>query len=244
MAPAVFTERLLGSQRGPGIGRPLTLALLVHVALVAALVVSVRWTKPPVPTMMRAVVMTEAEAPPREADKRKREDAARRNESDRRQKEDIRARTQEAERQAEEAKKKKATEEKRKKMEAAKRRQKDTERALKEQIVAEDKSREEAAREARAGAEVDRQVAVIRQKVERNWNRPPGLDKSPSCIVRVRLVPGGEVLAATVVRGSGNALFDRSVENAVYKASPLPLPADPELFEYFREIEFLFNPKE
>jgi colicin import membrane protein len=49
---------------------------------------------------------------------------------------------------------------------------------------------------------------------------------------------------AVVVRGSGNAAFDRSVENAVHKASPLPLPPDPTLFEHYREIEFLFNPQE
>jgi colicin import membrane protein len=61
--------------------------------------------------------------------------------------------------------------------------------------------------------------------------------------VRVRLVAGGEVLQATVVQSSGNAAFDRSVENAVYKASPLPIPDDKALFDYFRELEFKFRPE-
>ena len=47
-----------------------------------------------------------------------------------------------------------------------------------------------------------------------------------------------------MVRSSGNEIFDRSVEYAVYKAAPLPLPEDPTLFDNFREIEFLFNPEE
>jgi hypothetical protein len=33
------------------------------------------------------------------------------------------------------------------------------------------------------------------------------------------------------------------VENAVYKASPLPLPEDKDLFEHFRELELRFRPE-
>ena len=62
--------------------------------------------------------------------------------------------------------------------------------------------------------------------------------------MRVRLIPGGEVLEAKIVRSSGDAVFDRSVENAVQKASPLPLPENPELLEQFREIEFIFRPED
>ena len=57
------------------------------------------------------------------------------------------------------------------------------------------------------------------------------------------LAASGDVLTVAVVRSSGNDLFDRSVENAVYKASPLPLPEEKDLFDYFRDIEFLFNPE-
>jgi colicin import membrane protein len=246
MAGAAISRHLIGLQRGPGIGGALALALLVHAALVAALIVSVRWNTAPVPKVLRAVVINADEAPVRESEARRREETARKADAENRRHEEAKARAQEAERQrlAEETKKKKAAEEKRRKAEAAKRRQQESERSLKEQLAAEESAREQAAHEARVMGEVDRQVVVIRQKVERNWNRPAGAGKGLSCVVRVRLVQSGEVLGATVVRGSGNAFFDRSVENAVYKASPLPLPGDPELFEHFREIEFVFEPKE
>jgi colicin import membrane protein len=246
MAGAAISRHLFGLQRGPGIGGALALALLVHAALVVALVVSVRWNTAPVPRVLRAVVIDADEVPVRESEARRRDETARKADAEKRRSGEAKVRAQEAERLrlAEETKKKQAAEEKRRKTDAAKRRQKESERSLKEQLAAEEKSRAEAAQEARVLDEVDRQVVVIRQKVERNWNRPPGAGKGLSCVVRVRLVQSGEVLGATVVRGSGNAFFDRSVENAVYKASPLPLPADPELFEHFREIEFVFEPKE
>lgn len=83
---------------------------------------------------------------------------------------------------------------------------------------------------------------IIRQKVERNWIQPAGDMLGLSCIVRVKLIPGGEVVDADITKGSGNALFDRSVELATLKASPLPIPDDPALFKQFRNLEFIFDP--
>ncbi|MEW6332094.1 MAG: cell envelope integrity protein TolA, partial [Pseudomonadota bacterium] len=137
---------------------------------------------------------------------------------------------------------KRVQEEARKKEEA--RRQKLTEQSLQEQLAAEEKARQQVAQAARASAIVDKYIPVIRQRVSQSWNRPVGVAKGLKCVVNVRLALGGKVLAARVVRSSGNAVFDRSVENAVYKAEPLPLPEDPTLFDNFREIEFLFSPEE
>jgi colicin import membrane protein len=123
-----------------------------------------------------------------------------------------------------------------------KRRQKFTEQSLQEQLAAEEKLRTDAAHAARAATIVDKYIPLIRQRVSRSWNSPVGIAKGLKCTVRVRLAPGGKVLSAAVVRPSGNANFDRSVEYAVYKAEPLPLPEDPTLFDNFREIEFVFDP--
>ena len=137
-------------------------------------------------------------------------------------------------------------------------RRKSAESGLKEQLVREEQERGEAKakaekerheakakaeQEARAQSEMARIEGLIRQKVERNWVRPAGWTKGMECIVRVRLAPTGEVINAAVARTSGNPAFDRSVENAVYKASPLPLSDDKGLFEHFRELELRFRPE-
>jgi colicin import membrane protein len=45
------------------------------------------------------------------------------------------------------------------------------------------------------------------------------------------------------VESSGDPAFDRSAEAAVRRASPLPLPANRELFENFRSFTFVFKPQ-
>ncbi len=85
-------------------------------------------------------------------------------------------------------------------------------------------------------------VGGIKNKVQRVWRRPVGVQSGLSCKIRVAQIPGGEVVGATVIKSSGNVQFDRSVEAAVLKASPLPRPKDPDLFE--REIVFIFEPED
>lgn len=232
-----------GSCRDPGLGRAIGYAVLVHLGLIAALVVSFRWSTPPTPAIVQAVVVDEPSPKAKEAESRQRSEAERQAELKKRQDEEHRIKLEDEKKKKATDEKQRAVEAKRRKEEETKRRQKEAEQSLKEQLASEEQGRATAAREARALAEVDKFKAIIGQKVERNWNRPLGMAKGLQCIVRVRLVPGGEVLGATVVRGSGNAAFDRSVENAVHKASPLPLPTDPTLFEHYREIEFLFKPE-
>ncbi|HEC12228.1 MAG TPA: cell envelope integrity protein TolA [Acidiferrobacteraceae bacterium] len=94
-----------------------------------------------------------------------------------------------------------------------------------------------------AQGELNRYEPLIRQRVERFWIRPPGAKTGLKAVLRVRLTPSGEVLTVRVVQSSGNAIFDRSVENAVKKATPLPLPSNPELAEFFSVIDFEFDPQ-
>ena len=118
---------------------------------------------------------------------------------------------------------------------AAEARQREAEQAMQAQIA------EEQAQAAATHA-LSQYIPYIQQKIQRNWIRPAGSPPGMSCLILVKLIPGGEVVDARVVRSSGDALFDRSVETAVLKASPLPLPDDPAMFKYFREINFNFNP--
>ena len=189
----------------------------------------------------------------------KRKDAEKKRLAEQKAKEEAaRKRKEEEQRMAEEQRleeERRLLEEERRREEEEERQRQDAERQLAESLEAEERERrkaaeaeererEEAVRKARALTAAEKYKLLIRQKVSRNWARPPGAQTGLQCTVRVRLVPSGDVLQVTVVKTSGDERFDRSVENAVYKASPLPLPEERDLFEYFREIEFIFNPED
>ena len=131
--------------------------------------------------------------------------------------------------------KQKAEQEAKRKAEAEAAQQREAEKALQAQLA------EEAA-QARAQSALSEFIPYIQDKVQNSWLRPAGSPPGLSCVIQVTLIPGGDVVGTRVVQSSGNALFDSSVERAVQKASPLPLPNDPALFKYFREINFKFVP--
>ena len=91
--------------------------------------------------------------------------------------------------------------------------------------------------------EVAKFKGLIRSEITRNWIFPASYQKGMTCKVLVRLIPSGDVISVRIIQSSGNSAFDRSVEMAVQKASPLSVPK-PEsgLFDYFREVEFVFDP--
>jgi colicin import membrane protein len=61
----------------------------------------------------------------------------------------------------------------------------------------------------------------------------------------VTLLPGGEVLNASLAKSSGNEAYDNAVERAILKAQPLPLPpAEQNLFNKFRDLRLKFSPAE
>jgi colicin import membrane protein len=84
-------------------------------------------------------------------------------------------------------------------------------------------------------------MAQIAAKIERNWNKPPGAVAGLDCEVRVTQVLGGTVTGVTIGRCNGDETVRRSIEDAVNRASPLPAPPDPALFD--RNIRFNFRPK-
>jgi len=74
-------------------------------------------------------------------------------------------------------------------------------------------------------------MALIRQKVERNWSAPASADAELKCSVRVQQVPGGEVIGVKILTCNGDDAVKRSVEAAIYRSSPFPEPSDPSLFD-------------
>ncbi|MBL8198750.1 MAG: cell envelope integrity protein TolA [Chromatiales bacterium] len=85
-------------------------------------------------------------------------------------------------------------------------------------------------------------VALIRQKVERNWVRPPGAAAGLECELHVTQIPGGQVTGVRIGNCPADEAVRRSIEAAVLRASPLPMPANQALFE--RNLRFVFKPEE
>ncbi len=141
--------------------------------------------------------------------------------------------------EAEKKKKKKALEEKRKQEEAQRR--KDDAAELQRSLAEEDRLQAQAKENnAKLQSLRSRYVSLIEQKVERNWLRPVTTNSSMSCEVVVRQTSLGDVIDVSLKKCVNDLAFQRSIERAVWKASPLPPPPSPEVFD--REIHFTFRP--
>ena len=55
-------------------------------------------------------------------------------------------------------------------------------------------------------------------------------------------VPGGEVTGVEIGSCNGDAAVRESIKAAVLRASPLPTPSNPDLFD--RSLKFNFHPDE
>jgi colicin import membrane protein len=60
------------------------------------------------------------------------------------------------------------------------------------------------------------------------------------CVVNVRQIPSGDIVASSVGSCNGDEVVKRSIEAAVTLSSPLPTPSDPALFQ--RNLEVVFEP--
>ena len=136
--------------------------------------------------------------------------------------------------------KKKLAEEKKRKAAAEKKRKAEAERKRKETAMR--KQMEAEQRAARASQAMSKYVPRIQRKVEGNWAYPPRGPEGCNPTVRVNLAPDGKVISAKIVKSSGDPYCDNSVEKAFLKASPIPIPLDPDLYSEFKTIDFPFRP--
>jgi len=122
-------------------------------------------------------------------------------------------------------------------------------------LAAKQKTRDSAARRAQLQAEIANEekahdagmaslrakyMALIKQKIENNWVPPPSTPDGLKCKVEVRQVVGGTVTSANVQTCNGDEAVRQSIVTAVLKASPLPAPPDPTLFD--PDLTFDFAP--
>ena len=91
------------------------------------------------------------------------------------------------------------------------------------------------------GKEYDKYIGMIRSKITRNWRRPPGTVSGLQVTLRVKLFPGGGVADVRVDRSSGDPVYDRSAQEALLAADPLPVPSG-KAFDRFRTLNLKFSP--
>ena len=189
------------------------------------------------------------EKPKKKASNSKAKDlAAKRREAERQRAEQQRREKQRiAAREAERLEKLRQQEDARQKREQ-KQRELAQERARK-QAALDEKLRQEQAAEL---AQQDKQSAnsylqLIQGRLSQNWSRPPSARLGMQTLIELRLVPTGRIVGVKILQSSGDIAFDRSVEQAAFKAAPFSelQSMEPRLFEqYFRVVKVLFNPED
>ncbi|MEA3640368.1 MAG: energy transducer TonB [Lamprobacter sp.] len=88
-----------------------------------------------------------------------------------------------------------------------------------------------------------RWVPAIQERIRQFWVHPAGTWEGNAPVVNVQLEPGGKVITnqVRIITSSGNPMFDQSVVNAIYDASPLPVPSGSD-FEPFRDFNLVLRP--
>jgi colicin import membrane protein len=108
--------------------------------------------------------------------------------------------------------------------------------AAEAKVAAEAKAAADAAEAARQ-EEFNRYVNGIKAKIRGKANVPDSVRGNPRLQVRIRILPGGDVLDIVITRPSGNPVYDTAIERAIRSAQPLPVPpASSELFPRFRDL--------
>lgn len=109
--------------------------------------------------------------------------------------------------------------------------------------IAQEKQAMEAARSEVNQSEIDKYKALIENAIQQYWVVPGDANPNISCDLLIHVGPGGAVLSVQVARSSGDVGLDNSAKTAVFKASPLPVPSDQDLFDQFRELKLTVKPE-
>jgi colicin import membrane protein len=130
----------------------------------------------------------------------------------------------------------------RKAQQLAQQRRIEQERAQREADLRSQLQAEEHLDQARSNGALAQYQNMIAARIQHAWIRPPSAHAGISCQVNITQVPGGAVTAVQVGSCNGDAAVRQSIADAAYRASPLPAPPDPALFD--RDLVVTFAPNE
>lgn len=141
------------------------------------------------------------------------------------------------EREKREKQKEDEAKKKREKEEAAKQKREEELRRKEDERLKQEAEKARAEAAAARKSEIDSWVEKIKRQIRSRANVPDTVTGQPEVQVRIRLLPGGEVLDIAITKRSGNPTYDAAIERGIRSASPLPVPAaNSELFPQFRDL--------
>ena len=73
-------------------------------------------------------------------------------------------------------------------------------------------------------------VLTMQKKVQANWERPPLEQGASNCAASLQLLPSGDVASVTFDTPCTTESIQHSIESAILKSSPLPLPSSSDIF--------------
>jgi colicin import membrane protein len=111
--------------------------------------------------------------------------------------------------------------------------------ALNQSDLQESVADEERLLEARSGPAMASWKQLIEARIHQAWIQPPTVRSGLDCTLTVTQVPGGQIVNVKLDSCNGDAAVQQSIEDAAYRASPLPAPPDPSLF--VRELTIHFT---
>ena len=249
---------------------PVVLAGILHAGILAAMIFAFDFSRPMNPRIPLAIKGTlvsedeirrppapEPEPEPDNSEQLKKEAEERKRQEDlRKERERISRLKKRQEQEAAERKRREEVELERRRVEAERKRLEDVERqraenerkrqeaeaAERQRLLDRELAEEQARLDAMNSGALARYQYAIQQKIQRNWVEPPSAISGLECVVNVRQLPGGEVVGASIGQCNGDDAVKRSIEAAVFKASPLPEPEDPTLFD--RNLRITFKPEQ
>lgn len=176
-----------------------------------------------------------------EAEERRRREEAERQRQQQEAEEQRKREEAELERQRQEAERKRLEDIERQRQENERKRREAEEAEQMRQFAAE-LAEEQRRLDAMNSGELARYQYAIQQRIQQAWIRPASAMPGLKCVVEVRQIPGGQVVGVSITSCNGDAAVQRSIEAAVYKASPLPEPENPALFD--RNLRITFEPEQ
>ena len=130
----------------------------------------------------------------------------------------------------------------RKAQQLAQQRKADQERAQREADLRSQLASEEHINAVQSSPAKAEYLSLITARINRAWIRPASARAGVRCSLHITQIPGGVITHVVVAGCNGDEAVRQSVETAAYRASPLPAPSDPALFD--PNIDVTFAPDE